>query len=179
MVVLFALPAAAHTRAELEVWVGEWTARADHALSPGLTAEMEDMRFRHIWYFAPQTAEDAPYGGSIDSGRNTSKGWPAGPTVERWRHLLGEYFDSADVDHGLCIIAGESGGDPTIDNRQGSSAAGLWQFLRSTWDNMVPRSVTGGSYDSGEVYNPRSATRAAAWLAYNVGWSQWNADRGC
>lgn len=92
---------------------------------------------------------------------------------------MAEFFLAADVDHALCIIAGESGGDPTIDNRQGSSAAGLWQFLRNTWDNTVPRSVTGGSYDSGQVYDPVAATRAAAWLAYNVSWDQWNANRNC
>ena len=83
-----------------------------------------------------------------------------------------------DVNTALCTMAGESGGDPNADNPR-SSAAGLWQFLKSTWDGMVPASVTGGSYSSGRGVRPDCSTRAAAWLWYNVGPGQWNAYRRC
>lgn len=90
---------------------------------------------------------------------------------------MAKYFNAADVNHALCILALESKGNPNALNPR-SSAAGLFQFLRGTWDS-VPSSVTGGSYDSGQVYNPEANTRAAAWLAYNVGWSQWSVNRRC
>lgn len=113
---------------------------------------------------------------------SSSKPKPTGDTgmgsnVEQWRDLVTQYFPG-EVEMALCVIAGESGGNPNAQNPR-SSAAGLWQFLRSTWDKMVPRDVTGGSYDSGAVLDPVAATRAAAWLRHAAGWSQWNAAARC
>ena len=101
-----------------------------------------------------------------------------GSNTEQWAGLVAEYFPANQVAMALCVIRGESGGNPGADNPR-SSAAGLWQFLRSTWDDMVPRDVTGGSYASGAVYDPVASTRAAAWLWANAGWSQWNAASRC
>lgn len=109
--------------------------------------------------------------------RDTSRrDW--GGSVEEWRPLVAGFFPPEQVEMALCVIAGESRGNPNADNPR-SSAAGLWQFLKSTWDNVVPRSVTGGTYASGLVYQPEASTRAAAWLWANLGWSQWNAARRC
>ena len=158
------LTATAHTRPELDTWLEEWTVRADTALSPELLDELTDMQARHPRWGVPLPT------------RTTARS--KGPGVEAWRPLVASYFNASDVDHALCIIAHESKGNPDAKNPR-SSAAGLFQFLRSTWDNMVPRSVTGGSYDSGQVYKPEPNTRAAAWLAYNVGWGQWTANPSC
>jgi Transglycosylase SLT domain len=106
-----------------------------------------------------------------------------GSNVEQWRSLVAEFFPG-EVDIALCVIRGESGGNPNAKNPN-SSAAGLWQFLKSTWDKTspddfgVPIEVTGGSYDSGAPFDPVAATRAAAWLRNAEGWGQWNAYRRC
>ena len=83
------------------------------------------------------------------------------------------YFPVGEVNRALCIMDHESKGDPNADNPN-STAAGLFQFLRGTWDSVVPRSVTGGSYGSGQVYLPEPNIRAAAWLVANDGWHHWN-----
>ena len=163
------LAAQAHTDAWLQEWITAWVVEADTSLTPESIAEWHDMVERHVAFFNPEPAHRHP------SAPNRGMG----PGVEAWRPLVAKYFNAADVNHALCIMDGESGGNPNALNTRGSSAAGLFQFLRSTWDNMVPRSVTGGSYDSGQVYKPEPNTRAAAWLAYNVSWDQWSVNRNC
>ena len=95
------------------------------------------------------------------------------PAVEQWLPLVAGYFEPEDVDTAMCLIRWESEGDPSIKNRQGSSAAGLFQFLRSTWDS-IPLSVTGGTYDSGQVFQAEANVRSAAWLQNEEGWTQWS-----
>lgn len=95
-----------------------------------------------------------------------------GSGVEQWRGLVSVYFEPGKVETALCIIMAESRGDPGATNPR-STAAGLFQFLRGTW-NSVPASVSGGSYESGQVYDPESNIRSAAWLQRNSGWSQWS-----
>ena len=155
--------AQAHTRGDLELWTEEWTERADDSLSPALVMEYQDMRSRHPWYFDPQPLR--PRGGPPASS------WSG--NVEQWRPLVASYFAPEKVETAMCILARETGftGDPNSKNTR-SSAAGLFQFLRSTW-NKVPLSVTGGSYDSGMVYDPIANVRAAAWLQNHSGWGQW------
>ena len=171
LIVLFALPAAAHTRAELDEWRADWVQRADVSLSAELFDEWTDMADRHPWYF-DEKPQDALYAGSSHSGRNSSGMGSGGPQVEQWRPLVVVYFAAADVPTAMCLIAAESGGNPDAKNPS-SSAAGLFQFLRGTW-NSVPASVTGGSYDSGQVYNPEANIRSAAWLKSAAGWTQWS-----
>ncbi len=94
-----------------------------------------------------------------------------GGNVEQWRPLVALYFAPNLVDHALCIMAHESKGNPNAKNSR-STAAGLFQFLRNTW-NGVPGSITGGNYDSGRVYDPEANIAAAAWLQGRSGWSPW------
>src|SRR5690606_3222845 len=101
-----------------------------------------------------------------------------GPNVEQWRPLVEKYFASDKVATAMCIMKYESGGNPNAKNRR-STAAGLFQFLKSTWDKVVPREVTGGSYASGQVYIPEANVRAAAWLQANAGWTQWSVYKRC
>lgn len=155
--------AQAHTRGDLELWTEEWIERADDSLSPELVVEYQDMRNRHSWYFDPQPLRPRgePFGSS----------WSG--NVEQWRPLVARWFAPEKVATAMCILNHETGGtgDPNALNDI-SSAAGLFQFLRSTW-NKVPLSVTGGSYDSGMVLDPVANVKAAAWLERNFNWGQW------
>ncbi len=162
-------PAQAHTRTELDEWVTEWVLRADDTLSAALFAEWDDMRERHPYYFDPQPVVQA-----TQTARRTQ--WTG--NVEQWRPLVAKYFGDR-VDHAMCILNYETGGtgDPNSKNTR-STAAGLFQFLRSTWDR-VPISITGGSYDSGAVYHPEANVAAAAWLQANGGWGQWTVNSRC
>jgi len=133
----------------------------------------------HDTGFVPDALKPPPPKPATTSNpKNVKADSGMGSNVEQWRALVSQYFPG-EVELALCVIAGESGGNPNAQNPT-SSAAGLWQFLRRTWDR-VPLSVTGGSYDSGAVFDPVAATRAAAWLrnADGGGWTQWNAYRRC
>ena len=164
IVVMSALPARGHTRAELGEWVVEWSTRADYALSAGLVEELRGMQDRHAWYFNPQPATRQ----TILS--QSPGGWSG--SVEEWRPLVVRFFAPEKVETAMCIMGHESRGDPSAKNPR-SSAAGLFQFLRGTWDS-VPLSVSGGSYDSGQAYDPVANVRSAAWLQNAAGWSQWS-----
>ncbi len=97
--------------------------------------------------------------------------WAAG--VEQWRPLVSAYFGDR-VETAMCLIHFETGGtgNPNAKNTE-STAAGLFQFLRRTWDG-VPLAVTGGTYSSGQPYNPEANIRSAAWLQSAYGWGQWS-----
>jgi len=173
LIFLIANNAQAHTVAELEAWTEAWAAQADIALSPALTVDLADMEARHPWYYNP---EDAPGGSEATTGRTTAVNWDTSAGVEQWRPLVAAYFPANEVDQALCIMDHESKGNPNALNTRGSSAAGLFQFLRSTWDK-VPLSVSGGSYDSGQVYQAEPNVRSAAWLQGELGWWPWTPYR--
>lgn len=165
LLLLLSQTALAHSRSELDDWLEGWAERANDALSTGLMSELDDMSARHPWYFSvPRPSRSLP----SSSGRRWSG------NVEQWRPLVAAYFDAEDVATAMCLINAETGGtgDPNSHNTR-SSAAGLFQFLRSTW-NSVPLSITGGTYDSGRVFDPEANIRAAAWLQRSDGWSQWS-----
>jgi Transglycosylase SLT domain len=125
----------------------------------------EDMAKRAEHYFNPHPTA-AP---SVTPSVKPSA-WSG--SVEQWRPLVATHFAAAKVDTAMCLMGYESKGNPDAKNSK-SSAAGLFQFLKGTWDS-VPLSVTGGSYDSGRVYNPEANIRSAAWLQNAAGWSQWS-----
>lgn len=78
------------------------------------------------------------------------------------------------MDWALKIIDCESQGNPWADNPY-STARGLFQFLRSTWDNGPAPALGLPSYDSGAPYNAEWNIQAAAWLYANWGGrSQWS-----
>lgn len=166
--------AQAHTRDELDEWMLAWVAQADISINDRLSESLVDMRSRHLWYFDPP-APAPPH--THTTTRRASSTWSG--NVEQWRPLVAAHFAAAKVNTAMCILNHETGGtgDPNAKNDR-SSAAGLFQFLRGTW-NSVPLSVTGGSYDSGRVYNPEANVAAAAWLQINSGWGQWTVYRLC
>jgi len=162
-VLILALPAQAHSGEELNEWMIEWVTQADESLSPDHIAAYHDMVERHPFYFDP------PPPPVVQPRRAHWNG-----TVEQWRPLVAQHFASNKVETAMCLIHYETGGTGNPDSKNTrSTAAGLFQFLRGTWDG-IPRSVTGGSYDSGQVYQPEANVRSAAWLQNAYGWSQWS-----
>lgn len=96
------------------------------------------------------------------------------PPTPLYVSLVAKYFPPELVGWALAILECESGGDPEALNRQ-SGAAGLFQFLRSTWDRGPAPALGLPSYDSGAPYVAEWNIRAAAWLYANWGGrSQWS-----
>ena len=89
---------------------------------------------------------------------------PAVPSLTPRQYLYASYpFLARRLD---CVIARESKWDPSATNRR-SGAAGLAQFLLSTWLTTPPGRAGHSRYD------PYANLDGAAWLATNVGWRQW------
>ncbi len=91
--------------------------------------------------------------------------------VERWRSLVALHFPDGWTDWALRIIACESGGNPAAKNRR-SSATGLFQFLRSTW-NWVSEETGAPRFRDGGPQRPWWNVRNAAWLLDNGGPGHW------
>lgn len=189
----FVLPAGAHSDQELDDWLVAYGERNTVALGLQFMS-LEALDREELWAFllfdmqerhpcrrvmGTWTEEDcvtvraarvpAPTRSSVVP--SASSGMGSG--VEQWRSMVAAYFPGDQVERALCIMSHESGGNPNAKNSR-STAAGLFQFLRSTWDGMVPAEVSGGSYDSGQVYVAEANVRSAAWLLGAAGWSQWS-----
>jgi len=127
----------------------------NHAIRNGLTSEMwscyRDRETHSDSYRASGTV-------SVD--------------VERWRTLVETYFPEDWVEWGLRIMQCESKGDPNAKNPE-STAAGLFQFLKGTWNWVAVEQLGFSTYESGAVYDPELNVRAAAWLLANGGTSHW------
>ena len=97
---------------------------------------------------------------------------PPPASVESWRPLVAVYFHPDHVDRALSVLACESQGNPAARNPR-SSAAGLFQFIRSTWDWQA--GILGlPTYDAGGPLNPENNIRAAANLSNGgASWSHW------
>lgn len=105
-----------------------------------------------------------------DSGGDS---WNHPPAVERWRSLVEQFFPSNRVEEALRIISCESNGDPDAVNPY-SGAAGLFQFLPSTWASTAPKA----GYPEASPYDPEANVASAAWLAnryQELGYSYWHA----
>ena len=104
--------------------------------------------------------------------------WNHPPEVEQWRNLVGAYFPSNRVEEALRIIDCESNGDANAVNPY-SGAAGLFQFLPSTWETTSPNAGFGGA----SPFDPEANIGSAAWLAnryQELGyyyWHPWNCKR--
>ncbi len=91
--------------------------------------------------------------------------------AEQWRSLVTAYWPAELVDDALAVIWCESRGDPDALN-PASGAAGLFQFLPSTWDSA---SASAG-WSGADVFDPEANIAVAYWLyaAYDEPWQQWN-----
>jgi soluble lytic murein transglycosylase-like protein len=98
--------------------------------------------------------------------------------VEQWRGLVSNHFPSNRVDQALHIMWCESRGDPEALNPF-SGAAGLFQFIPSTWATASSKAGYGGA----DAFDPEANTATAAWLAQqyeNAGqyyWQAWSCKR--
>jgi soluble lytic murein transglycosylase-like protein len=92
-----------------------------------------------------------------------------GTNVEQWRPLVATYFAAELVPTALCIMAAESGGNPTARNTT-SGAAGLFQHLPKYW---ASRSVAAG-WAGADIYDPTANVAVAAWLQREGGWGHWS-----
>lgn len=104
---------------------------------------------------------------------------PAEPVETDLASLVAKYWPSELQAWAMRIIECETGGtfDPYSYNPS-SGAAGLFQFLRSTWDNGPAPALGLPSYWTGAPYNAEWNIQAAAWLYANWGGtSQWSCKR--
>ena len=91
--------------------------------------------------------------------------------IERWRPMVESRFAPIDVPWAMRVLACESNGDPYAKNPR-STASGLFQFLRGTWDSVaIPLGY--GSHSSGAVFDPAANIHSAAWLFYAEGPHHW------
>jgi hypothetical protein len=96
-------------------------------------------------------------------------------SVEDWRPLVEMFFETADADRAIRVIACESKGVSSAKNPS-STASGLFQHLASQWRARSAKAGWAGS----DVFDPVANVAVAAWLVYEGGgWSHWNASSGC
>ena len=72
------------------------------------------------------------------------------------------------VEVALCVAERESGFDPLAVNPS-TGAAGLFQFLPSTWASLSELAGQGGA----SAFNARANIAVAAWTVSNYGWHPW------
>lgn len=153
----------------LDEWADDFV---DRILDEGLTIEMvdeyNDMAQRHPRYFGryvppPKRASSSAPRSSSSSGM--------GSNVEQWRGLVASYFPANQVNTALCVMRGESGGNPNADNPR-STAVGLMQILASLWGP-----VYGVSHE--QLKNPDTNMRVARGVWDRQGWGAWVAYRQC
>lgn len=95
--------------------------------------------------------------------------------VEEWRDLVEQYFPADLVEEALVVMECESFGDPSATNPT-SGAAGLFQFMATTW-NWASESA---GWDGSSVYDAEANTAVAAWLvSYSLdlgqdAWHHWS-----
>ena len=160
-------PAQGHTDDQLDQWVENWSWDLwnQSGIDYQLSFEWYNMADRHPCYFQDVCPPPPPHTHQFQQARFSGG-------VEQWRTLVMTYFSGNDVDIAMRIIGCESRGNPSAKNPR-STAAGLWQFLRSTWDRAAA-TTDSPSYAVGGPYDPVWATINAAWLrARGSGWNQW------
>lgn len=120
----------------------------------------------------PTTTTTTPTTTSTSGGGGGGP-WNHPPAVEQWRSLVQQFFPSSRVEEALVIINCESNGDPNAVNPY-SGAAGLFQFLPSTWASTAPKA----GYPDASPFDPEANTASAAWLAnryQQLGYDYWHA----
>ena len=73
----------------------------------------------------------------------------------------------------LCVAEAESGFDPSAVN-PATGAAGVFQFLPSTWESLSDLAGWGAA----SVLDPRANVAVAAWTVAHYGWHPWRSVAG-
>lgn len=182
-----ALPASAHTDAELEAFFASIEERRAvmAQLAPAridtdaLLAEIvASMRERHpcsraagTWTEACErpdpVAQPASETATVRASEETPDEAPAvdrgiGAGVEQWRGLVAAHFPAGEVGHALCIMSHESGGNPNALNPR-SGAAGLFQIMPFWWDAY-----------GGDRFHPETNVKVARVVWDQQGWGGWS-----
>ena len=149
------LPAVAHTPEELNRWEAEWveTVIVEGGLSLDLIADWRDMDHRH-------PDDDDATALTLEA---------AGHTTSSWESLIVIHFRPADHEWARRVMECESGGDPDATNPT-SGAAGLFQFLPSTWTWASDHAGWEGS----SPHDAQANVAVAADLYYWLGPTQWS-----
>jgi hypothetical protein len=121
----------------------------------------------------PTTTTTTPTTTSGGDGGGSGGPWDHPGSVEQWRSLVSQFFPANRVEEALRIIDCESNGNPGAVNPY-SGAAGLFQFLPSTWATTAPSA----GYAGASALDPEANIATAAWLAnryQELGYSYWHA----
>lgn len=109
--------------------------------------------------FRAVEATDAAYRAALDELQEQQRRLNAIRGVEGWRALVERHFPPELVQQALEVMHCESRGNPDATHPR-SGAAGLFQFLESTW---AWASVSAG-FGGASRYDPEANVGSAAWL---------------
>jgi peptidoglycan hydrolase CwlO-like protein len=96
---------------------------------------------------------------------------PPDPGPDAVQALIVDHFTPLgpdQVDVALCVAEQESGFDAHAENPV-TGAAGVYQFMPSTWESLSYAAGWGGS----SVFDAEANVAVAAWTVTNYGWSNW------
>ena len=115
----------------------------------------------------PRPTYSAPSGGT-----KIRNDWPI-PSKEDARALIVYWceFYNVDIDRCLRVSYCESGWYSQAKNKT-SSAAGLYQFIRSTFNSTALKMGKEWTYET-HVFSAEANAQAGAYLASQTGWSPW------
>jgi peptidoglycan hydrolase CwlO-like protein len=102
---------------------------------------------------------------------------PPDPGPEAVKAMIAEYFaplGQETVDIALCVAGKESGFDPHAENPL-TGAAGVFQFLPSTWEALSGAAGWGGV----SVFDAEANVAVAAWTVEHSGWGGWPVAKDC
>jgi peptidoglycan hydrolase CwlO-like protein len=102
---------------------------------------------------------------------------PPDPGPEAVKAMIAEYFaplGQESVDIALCVAGKESGFDPHAENPL-TGAAGVFQFIPSTWEALSEAAGWGGV----SVFDAEANVAVAAWTVDHSGWGGWPVAKDC
>lgn len=102
---------------------------------------------------------------------------PPDPGPEAVKAFIAQYFGpmgQETVDVALCVAQKESGFDPHAENPF-TGAAGVYQFIPSTWSSLAEAAGWGGF----SVFDAEANVAVAAWTVEHSGWHHWPVAEAC
>jgi peptidoglycan hydrolase CwlO-like protein len=102
---------------------------------------------------------------------------PPDPGPQAVKALIADYFaplGQKQVDIALCVAEAESGFDPHAENPY-TGAAGVFQFIPTTWASLSEAAGWGGA----SVFDAEANVAVAAWTVEHVGWGPWPVAQTC